>query len=413
MSHVLFAWELGGATGHLHHVGRTAAALADRGHRITIVSRNLADTGRLLTDPRFAILQAPLHLQPSRLPAAASYAELLFRVGYASEATLWPLLGAWRALIDLASPDLVVAEHAPTALLAARTFGLNRAMFGTGFPVPPLDAPMPCLQPWARIPERRLAEGEARCLAVVNRVLTRIGAAPVGCVADLFDADARFACVISEVDPFGPRFGDTYRGFLPPLRSVAPGAVPSPGRDGIFAYYPAAFPLFEPLLDALTATGRPALVAAPDAPPELVARTQAGPVRIVARQVDLAKVAGNVALAINYGSPGSAGALLAAGRRLACLPLHIEQHLIAHRLSQQGLARVLPIGGKGPELAGLLRAALDDDALAANAQAYAARHRGDDTEAGLCELVDGLETLARGTGKAPDQSAAPASSVST
>ncbi len=408
MSHILFAWELGGATGHLHHVGRLAKSLGERGHRVTIATRNLRDTARLLGRERFALLQAPLHLQPSTLPPAVSFAELLFRVGYHDAGALAPLLEAWRGLIGLVAPDVVVGEHAPTALLAARTLGLPRALVGTGFIVPPLAAPMPILQPWTRVPAMRLDAADRRCLEVVNAVLAEIGATPIGRAAELFDADARFLCIFPELDPFGPR-SDAVPGGPLPAAPLAGTDVAPLGPDAIFAYYPAAFPLFGALRSALEAIGRPALVVATDATPELVAETAAGPVRIVARQVPLATVAGEAALAINYAAPGSAANLLAAGRRLVCLPLHVEQYLIAHRLMRQGLARPLGANATAEKLEAVLRAALGDVGLASRAQAVAARYAGYDAQAALDRVVAGIEALAEGRA----QSAAPASSAST
>ncbi len=407
MSHILFAWELGGNTGHLHHVGRVAMAMRARGHRVTLAARNLADAHRLLGRWRFPLLQAPVHLSPSSLPPSASFAEMLFRVGYAETDTLAPLLEGWRRLIGLAAPDMVVGEHSPTALLAARTLGVKRAAFGTGFTVPPLDRPMPSLQPWAAIPGRRLAEAEARCVAVVNQVSADVGTAPIGHVADLFDADARFLVVHPELNSFGPRTDEPALGPTPPL-PAATDAAPAEEIE-IFAYFAVAHPLFRPLLAALAAIGRPALIVARDAPPDLVARTAPGPVRVVARQVEIARLAPRLALAINYGSPGAASEVLAAGRPLLCFPLYVEQYLLTRHLADQGLAPLLPPKVTPDGVERMVRTALADAALAENARAFAARHAGHDAEATLAAIADRLDALVR-TGA---QSAASASSVST
>ncbi len=412
MSHFLFAWELGGQTGHLHHIARVAAEITARGHRVTVATRNLEDAARVLGRLRVALVQAPMHLRPSTLPPSASYAELLFRVGYREAGTLAPLLHAWRTLIGLVAPDVLVAEHAPTALLAGRTLGIPRAMLGTGFMVPRLADPMPSLQPWALLDERRLEEADRTCLAVANGVLAAIGARPLAAVAELFDADARFLCTFPEIDPFAPR-ADASTGGPLPAAALPASDVPPLGDDAIFAYYSAAFPLFQTLLETLAAIGRPALVVATDAAPELVARTAGQRVQVIARQVPLAAVAGNAALAINYGSPGSASELLLAGRRLVSLPLHVEQYLLTHRLAGQGLARALGFSATLEKLAAVLRAALDDSALAENARAFAARHAGYDPATTLQTVTDRIEALASGQRATKPQSAAPASSAST
>lgn len=48
---------------------------------------------------------------------------------------------------------LVIADHAPAALLAARTLGLPAATLDSGFSVPPPETPFPSLRPWLAVPQ--------------------------------------------------------------------------------------------------------------------------------------------------------------------------------------------------------------------------------------------------------------------
>ena len=79
---------------------------------------------------------------------------------------------AWRSLFDAIAPDLLLADHAPTALLAARGRpGLRRALIGSGFFQPPAQQPLPSLREWERVPAQRLAQSETRVLDTCNAVL--------------------------------------------------------------------------------------------------------------------------------------------------------------------------------------------------------------------------------------------------
>jgi UDP:flavonoid glycosyltransferase YjiC (YdhE family) len=120
MSRILCAWELGGGTGHLHILGPVGQALRARGHDVTYVLRDLVTASRFSAFSDAQLLQAPINSRVSRLPPSINYAELLNRVGYLDVDVLSALIEAWRGLLRLVGPDLVLAEHSPTALIAAR-----------------------------------------------------------------------------------------------------------------------------------------------------------------------------------------------------------------------------------------------------------------------------------------------------
>lgn len=129
MARFLLAWELGGGMGHVMRLAPIAHALHAQGHALHLVLRDLsgadAALGDLASSPRVTLWQAPMWLPQLRgLPAPAVYAELLFRAGYLDATRLLSLVRAWQALLDAIAPDLLLADHAPTALLAARDHGL-------------------------------------------------------------------------------------------------------------------------------------------------------------------------------------------------------------------------------------------------------------------------------------------------
>jgi hypothetical protein len=72
---------------------------------------------------------------------------------------------------------VIVCDHSPTALLAARAFPeMKRAVIGSGFCVPPVkesvsnDAP----RPWAALRPREVESDPAPALAVEAEVLSRV-----------------------------------------------------------------------------------------------------------------------------------------------------------------------------------------------------------------------------------------------
>jgi hypothetical protein len=96
------------------------------------------------------MLQAPIWqgalLDPPHPPI--SYTEILFFYGYLDASRLTAMISAWISLISLIEPDIIIADHAPTALIAARVLGIPRTTMGPGFFLPPDTAPLPSMRPW-------------------------------------------------------------------------------------------------------------------------------------------------------------------------------------------------------------------------------------------------------------------------
>ena len=126
MAHFHLAWELGGDAAHAGRLRVIARALISRGHAVSLSVRDLGPARRLFGDLDVKMLQAPLWLH-STAQHASSLAEIMLASGYREAQTLDALVRGWRSALELLRPDVVVAEFAPTALLAARTLDIPAA----------------------------------------------------------------------------------------------------------------------------------------------------------------------------------------------------------------------------------------------------------------------------------------------
>lgn len=396
MSRVLCVWELGGGTGHLHHLAPVVAGLRARGHDIALAVRDLSAAGRV---PGFAegdLFQAPVWLGRSTLPPAVNHAELLNRVGYANSSGLAGLVRAWRALYRLAQPDLVLAEHSPTALLAARIDGLACVELGTGFTVPPATNPMPDMRPWRPPPEKRLVAAEHGVLERINQVVAALGGARLAGLADLFESEERFLCSFEEFDHYGRREGIRYRGSLiNPSPAVPPDWPPGEGQR-LFVNYRGGYPHFARLMSQLAGLGLPTLVVADDASPATVAKFATERLRIVTEQVDLAAAARDSELAICHAGHGTCAELLRGGCPLLLLPVVVEQTLIGYRLAKAGLGLLADPGRRDLDYAALVRRGLAAPRLRDNARAFAAKYAGFDAAAAADEIVARCDAILAG-----------------
>ncbi len=170
MSRILFAWELGGGYGHLAPFAPIADRLLARGHELTIAAQDLERAHAVFGSRPVRIAQAPFcgKSYGGLADPPLNYAEILMRYGYLDAPLLAGLVRAWRDLLDLAGAEVLVADHAPTALLAALGRGLPRALFGNPFAVPPPLAPTPSMRSWIEVPRERLESSDASVLKVVN-----------------------------------------------------------------------------------------------------------------------------------------------------------------------------------------------------------------------------------------------------
>ncbi|MGR9249466.1 hypothetical protein [Rhizobium leguminosarum] len=123
MSNILFTWELGRNLGHIARDLPVALALRARDHQVYFASRNLQQAQAILMPEGFACFQAPRLLQQRQTVIPSTYAEILLANGYNATASLNALVAAWQRIARDVKADVVVCNHAPTAVLAMRCAG--------------------------------------------------------------------------------------------------------------------------------------------------------------------------------------------------------------------------------------------------------------------------------------------------
>jgi len=394
MAHLHLALELEGGLGRAGRLGALARTMLARGHRVSLSLRDLGTTQHLLADlsaPRFQspVWQGHMAGMP---PNEASLAEILLPQGYFELSGLCGLVQGWRSTLAAVQADLVVADYAPTALLAARSLGLPAVALGGGFACPPPSRSLPCLRDWEQIAPQRLARAEAHVLNVANAVLEHHKVAPLPCVAALLLGDAALLTTWPELDPYGRTDATIdWHGSIWQGREGSGAAPVWPAGDGprVFAYLKHEHPSQAAVLSALVEAGCRVLCHMPETipggPPPVVDPA----ILYTSHPVALDAVLAEAALCVCHGGEATLAQALLAGVPTLMLPMRLEQFLLARRVEGWGGgingARVL--GDWAPAL----HALLDDGRWRAAAQAFAGRHAGTTVPERVARVVRRLE----------------------
>ena len=375
MAHMHLCWELGGGLGHAGRLKMLAQALLARGHRVSLSLRDLMHSHALLADLDVPKLQAPVWLhQAVGLPSPpGSLAEILLHCGYLEPAALRGMVAGWRAMFELLRPDLVVADFAPTAILAARGMGLRSASVGNGFYSPPPGRPLP---PLRDAPAGRLAASEAQVLRTANALLA---GRPLQHAAELLLGDLPLLCTWPELDHYARDEADAAHwlgpNFLPDARGLVPPWPPGAGHK-VFAYLKASHPSHAAVLQALVEEGCRTLVYMPEVAGGAPAPVASPLLRYSSGPVALSQALAEVDLCVSHAGEATLAQALLAGVPLLMLPSHAEQFMTARRVALSGAGYNAALMTPSSDWRGACRQLLDDDRYRLAARAFAARHRG-------------------------------------
>jgi hypothetical protein len=184
-----------------------------RGHTVHICVRHTIFAQQLLGKAGLSYSQSPYWSGSPSSVNPASYAEILLRCGYSNVDELSNTIKEWRRCFSTHRPDLLIVDHAPTALLAARGLGIRTAQIGSGFFSPPRISPFPIFRNWEEIDAQRVGSNEELVLRHINDALERSGTSTLSDLLDLFlGINKDFLCTWKELDTYPERAAPDYHG---------------------------------------------------------------------------------------------------------------------------------------------------------------------------------------------------------
>lgn len=375
MSRILLAWELGGGTGHLMSLRAIAEVLLVRGHEVTLAAREIGDAAKIFNGLPMRVMQAPVCLKnySGLADPPLNFAEILMRFGYLDAPMIRALVQGWRGLLELTAADRLVADHAPSALLAARGMAVACSTFGNAFSVPPPVAPTPAMRDWLAVPAQRLQNSDALVTDAINAALAP-GVPRLASLHQLFEPTDQMFVGIPELDPYGPRTTGHYLGLFSAPSGRATIDWPAGDAPRVFAYLRMDYRHLDLCLRTLSAGSVRCLVNIFGASREIIARYQGPHLAFTEGHVDIQTMTEQCDLVVCHSGLGTVNAVLRTGKPLLLLPGQLEQFLLARNVEKLGVGVVVHPETAAPDIAGALARMTTDPGFVERARVLARRY---------------------------------------
>jgi UDP:flavonoid glycosyltransferase YjiC (YdhE family) len=405
---VFYAWEIGEDLGHITSFLPLALEFRRRGHEVITALRELPRAESILGRHGFTMLQAPLWqatlLNPPR--PSISYAELLFFFGYLDASRLTAMIKAWTGLMSLIDPDMMIADHAPTALIAARVLGIPRATIGSGFELPPATSPSPNMRPWLNVSPERLMQSDQRVLSTINAAMEALSGQPLERLSDLFECSKNFLITFCELDPYPSRNAAQYYG---PIFAPANGEIPEwPQGCGpkVFVYLKPHYQQLEEVFAALAALECRTAAFIGGLPLHMLSKINNRTTAVSHRPYDIERAASECDFGVCHAGHGTTCALLLKGKPLLLLPMQLEQYLTAKRVSETGAGVI--VDGENPhnDFRAAASQIINNPDVTRRAQEFAQRYAGYSSSSTVTRIVNEYEEFVRHSKKGRREAAA-------
>lgn len=390
MSRILLAWEMGSNLGHVSRLLPLGRRLRGRGHGVLAVVRDLEAAAKVLAPAGIPFIQAPRTTSAPPLSAQpASYADLLRYSGWADVQQLWALVQAWVNVLRLFSTEVLIVDHSPTALLAARCERVSTVAIGTGFELPPMREPLPCFPGFPGATLANAVSAERLVLENANRVMQAARGRSLRALSDLFQCERRWLTTFPELDHYEARPGERYVG---PIGEVGEGEhLEWPGggpTHRIFAYLRPDTANVEAILRALAASDATVVCYAPGIPTSQTAGLASDKFFLAQRPVDLAILRRGASLCVSYAPAATVTEALLAGVPQLMAPSHVEAQLTAHRVELLGAGIILRDPVTEQSIATTLSHLLNNPVCKTRAADFAARYRDFDPNRAAESIVE-------------------------
>ena len=363
--HILCVSELGAGAGHIAPLVKVAQAMLaqDPSLAISFAVQNPSMAYAMFGESGFEFLPSPYHPPDGAGQSrTGSYSEILGHFGYLRKDLLSTVLRSWDGLLASIKPDVILADHSPTACLAARG-RYPVALIGNGFTVPPCDmTEFPAFRLGMSAPQMQPMMRD-----VINKLLNQRAQPELPTLPALLATELRGVFAVPQTDPYGrlrkdPLLG-SYNGAITPLPAKEDGSV--------FLYCGLQIEQLAQIVEATLELGRPveAFVGPYNSPAQQLLLGFGAKVHLTTP--NLQEMLSQSNMVVHTAGAGLAQAALQAGRPQLCLPIHLESRMTATGMRDLNVALSVDMSTDENKLSDAMRAVSEVQSFTRNAQAVA------------------------------------------
>lgn len=323
--------------GHLMQIKALAQHFLESEHHVFLALQDVRRAPQVFSGMNVTILQAPIahSLYRAEKQAVDAYGQLLLINGYHDSEQILGLCQSWQTLYDLIQPKLIIFDHSPTAMLAARGVNAITVTVGTSFTVPPVSTP---LAMWRDNNKKQAQLDEQKVLAVCNNVLSIMVKPKMQALHELYsDIDHQAIMSLPEFDHISLPKNTRHLGSIKHHSStVIPNWPPVKSHKKLYVYVK-PFKHLPALLAKLMSLDASIIVYSGDIPEHIIKPYQARHICYEAKPLNLEQISQQASAVIINANHGTLMHFVLSKVPVMMLPLQQEQQLLAKRMQSQGI----------------------------------------------------------------------------
>lgn len=376
---ILFCWECGAGLGHIKALERVAAEFDATKYSLCLVTpenRPYTNLSSIFTSVNSIASSDMLAPDIVNLDMT-SYNSNLYCLGLSSAKITFTRLQVWKQFFTRSKPELIIADYAPFALMAARAMGLKSIATGNGFTLPPTE-----VSTYPKFINQENSLDDQLILSQVNQALSLSGFARIKYVPDIFNATVQAPCTLKALDPFSKVRKNPV--FMPLLGGEIKSVSPNQS-DRIFVYLThCRSQTHEKVLNALQQLNLPVFIYSLQASEFDKERLKNTLVSFLPEPISFDDIVNNHRMIIHLGSYNLANELILAGKPQFIIPIDFEKILTAQLIKNLGAGASYPMHDETPtnRISEAILAAYQEEKLQRNAIAFASENSIPDWRAG-------------------------------